>query len=454
MPSRVIEYQHLPTIHGGSANEKQESREYLLTAHVTQTTPTYRLMLVLTGTLSVFAIMLGTILVWQKPSTMTWGFFLYVMWFNPGLNFVFYAELQRYPYLVLVQEGFQAAAMALGYVGFIAFAIRFPRNVLDPRWRPLEKALPSIAVIFFILYLAVFGTAIGWHTEALTLISYGLGYLVPISMLLILRFRQKEQEPTDKQRTRWVHWACRIGLFSFMIADSIMSTSLWDPVVMPFCRAHWGVATLMCDGHHLSETTLLAIISLNATIPLSVFYAVRHYRVIEISFAIGRGMTLLLTSIVIASGLAYASIKVEDRLKDSLPGKFVLYVLLVMLMKLTFERLHEALNHVCDNVFFRHLHAAEKAVRRVAGELMHIAEGFGIDPVGWAEGRDSKIPLRGTELLILKQRGSNETRRIESVETGGARSHRAGDRASHHCGSARRAVQPLQLWGCISVSTR
>ena len=33
-------------------------------------------------------------LVWSRPSAMSWGFFLYVNWFNPGQEYAFYAILQ------------------------------------------------------------------------------------------------------------------------------------------------------------------------------------------------------------------------------------------------------------------------------------------------------------------------------------------------------------------------
>jgi hypothetical protein len=418
----------------------------VLKAQAIGLTPAARLMLVLTGALGVFSIALGAVLVWQKPSVMTWGFFLYVIWFNPGLNFVFYAELQRYPYAVLLQEFFQAAAQAAGYAGFIAFALRFPRNVVAPQWRRVEVLLPAVIVVFFLLNLAIFGTALGFRTEGVSRWSYGLGYVVPAAVLLILRFRQKEQMPTDRQRTLWVHWACRIGLFAFIFADSNMSTSLWDPLVAPFCAGKSGVAALVCDNGRLSETTLLAFLALNATIPLSVFYAVKHYRVIDIRFALGRGSTLVLTSVLIALALAYASIKIEDHLESSLGSRVLVYVLLVMLVKITFERLHETLNHACDNVFFRHLHAAEHSVGRVANELMHKPDSFdaidrrliqvpvqslgltsgavfrlqptgiyrqGIDPVGLVEGRDAAFPLGTAEVKVLKQRG--EAMRLDEL---------------------------------------
>lgn len=418
----------------------------VLKARATAATPANRLMLALVEILGVFFIAIGAVLVWQRPSAMTWGFFLYGVWFNPGQYFVFYAQLQRFPYLLLLQEFLQSAAQAVGYAGFIVFALRFPRDIVEPQWRYVERLLPAVVALLFVLQLASFGTAMGFRTEAIGRWSYALGYVVDIAVLLILRFRRKTQPPEDQQRTRWVHWACRVGLFAFIFADSNMATSFWDPVVGPFCTHGSSLARLTCDDGVLSETTLLAFFTLNATIPIAVFHAVRHHRVIDIRFALSRGTTMLLTSIIIAGALAAAGTWIEELLKESLASQILVYVLIVIVMKLVFELLHEQFNHTCDRLFFRRLHFAEKSLRRVADELPR-AENFdaidrklivepagcldlasaavfrrepsGIfrqktDPIGWAGGRDADLPLEESTLKELARR--REAMRLRESE--------------------------------------
>src|SRR5262249_5276484 len=75
-------------------------------------------------------------LVWTRPSPMTLGFFRFAMWFNPGQYFTFYALLQPYPVLLLIQEVLQALAQGVGYAGFLIFALRFPRNQTEPEFKP------------------------------------------------------------------------------------------------------------------------------------------------------------------------------------------------------------------------------------------------------------------------------------------------------------------------------
>src|SRR5262249_24573783 len=57
-------------------------------------------------------------LVWSQPSAMSWGFFLYVNWFNPGQVNMFYAILQPWPATFLVQDAAMVIAQAAGYAGF------------------------------------------------------------------------------------------------------------------------------------------------------------------------------------------------------------------------------------------------------------------------------------------------------------------------------------------------
>src|SRR4029079_18323 len=86
----------------------------------------------------------GAWLVWTRPSRMTWGFFLYVNWFNPGQIYAFYAILAQFPPLLLAQEVASDFAEAAGYAGLILFALRAPNDVIEPRWEPLERTLPLL----------------------------------------------------------------------------------------------------------------------------------------------------------------------------------------------------------------------------------------------------------------------------------------------------------------------
>src|SRR5512132_4632558 len=54
-----------------------------------------RAVLILDQIAGILVVLAAAWLVWTRPGAMSWGFFLYVMWFNPGQSFQFYALLQH-----------------------------------------------------------------------------------------------------------------------------------------------------------------------------------------------------------------------------------------------------------------------------------------------------------------------------------------------------------------------
>ena len=363
---------------GGSCNDvAARSSKRVLKANNAWMTPANRIMLVADQISGLFFIGVAAALVWQRPSAMTWGFFFYAIWFNPGQWFVSYAQLQRHWYWLIPQQVLQAVAQAIGYAGFVTFALRFPHNRVEPRWRPVEKMLPALVLALIALQLLSFGTILGFQTEAVSRWYYWTGYGIDIAVLFILRFRRKAQAPEDQQRTRWVHWGCRAGLFAFIFADSNMATGAWTPLWDNVCPSPIGA--LMCSNGGPSETFLLAIFLLNGSLALAVFHAVRHHRVIDVRFALSRGATLLLTSFIIAALLTGVSMLIEHLLHESLASPIFIYLLVVASVKLSFDKLHEWLKERCDYLFFKRLHTAEKRLKHAAENLRTASNRDAID---------------------------------------------------------------------------
>src|ERR1051326_6029017 len=68
-----------------------------------------RVVLLIQELIGLSFIYVATMAVWQRPSLATFGFFLYAIWFNPGQNYVLYAEAQRLPLLAVGLEAVQVA---------------------------------------------------------------------------------------------------------------------------------------------------------------------------------------------------------------------------------------------------------------------------------------------------------------------------------------------------------
>ena len=166
-------------------------------------------------------------LVWTRPGIMTWGFFLYVIWFNPGQSAQYYAFLQLYsPVALLTQNLLGAIAQGTGLAGFIWFALRAPTDETTQRWRPVERSLPLIAIFLVLLLALSYANLLGFPTETVTRAGVISGLVVAAWAFVILLARQHELPPQDYQRLRWVIWGCVIGLPALVFADAGTTTTL------------------------------------------------------------------------------------------------------------------------------------------------------------------------------------------------------------------------------------
>jgi len=103
-------------------------------------------------------------LVWIKPGPETWGFFLYVMWFNPGQTYAYYALLQQWPLAIFMQELAEALAHGAGFAGLLLFAMRFPGDGPNPLRMRLDGMALMVGTIIALLWLASFANAFGFRT--------------------------------------------------------------------------------------------------------------------------------------------------------------------------------------------------------------------------------------------------------------------------------------------------
>ena len=212
-------------------------------------------------------------LVWTRPGPMSWGFFLYVMWFNPGQSFQFYALLQDLPLVLLAQNIAGCIAQAAGFTGFLLFVLRVPNNQPDPKWRWLERVLPLIALLLTLLLLTSYGSAFGYRTEWGTRAGILTGLVIAASALMILIMRRQTQTPEDYQRLRWVMWGCLLGLPSFLLAELASETTLFI--------TKWGDFTP-------SEDIIGLLYLVNGVLCLFVFEAIRRPRVVNVAIPLRR----------------------------------------------------------------------------------------------------------------------------------------------------------------------
>jgi hypothetical protein len=275
-------------------------------------------------------------LVWTRPGIMTWGFFLYVIWFNPGQSAQYYALLQHYPAALLAQSLAGAVAQGVGLVGFIWFALRAPTDETTPRWRPVERSLPIVAALLVLILALSYANLLGYPTETATRVGVASGLIVAVCGFVILLARQRELPPQDYQRLRWVIWGCVIGLPALVFADAGTTTTLLDPLWPNFSPPEqlWGLLYLI-----------------NGVLCLLVTEALRKPYVVKVSIPLRRvtvlGLVLSLPILFLHEGI--------DHVREGLSEKIALpawaWIGLAALILFLVSRLHDTAVHYIDWFF-------------------------------------------------------------------------------------------------------
>jgi hypothetical protein len=305
---------------------------------------------------AILVILAAAWLVWTRPGVMTWGFFLYVIWFNPGQSSEYYALLQYYsPAALLTQNIAGAIAQGAGSAGFIWFAVRAPADETTLRWRPLERALPVVAVLLAVLLALSYANLFGYPTEMVTRVGVLSGLVVAASAFVILLVRQKELPPQDYQRLRWVIWGCLVGLPALVIADAGTETTLLDPF--------W-------NGHPPPEQLWGLVYLVNGVLCLFVSEAVRRPYVVTVSIPLRRvtilGLVLSLPALFLHQQIDHIREGVSENV--TLPA-WVWLAIATAALFLT-SKIHETAVHHVDRFFNRSI---AKAGERLGDAILNAA---------------------------------------------------------------------------------
>ncbi len=300
---------------------------------------------------------------------MTWGFFLYAIWFNSGQNFVFYTFLQERPGLLLAQETAEAVSQGVGYAGFLLFVLRAPSDRANPSWRGWRFVLPLVALLFIGLQLLSYANTVGAPSEIASRATFFAGFGVDAAAILILLRKRRGQPPQEYQRLRWILWGCVIGLPAYIVAALLQSTSVW--------RLIPGLTQVPPD-------LIAALYLLHGLLGWFVFEAVRRPRVVSVSIPLRR-ITVFGLMLSAPALLLHQQIEHLRELLD-LPawGFFALAVVLLFLI----GRAHEFGVELADRVFNRAFGRHVAALRTVAEDVLRA------DSLDAVEGILTQAPLQ------------------------------------------------------------
>ncbi|MET0482598.1 MAG: hypothetical protein ABWZ27_06730 [Aestuariivirgaceae bacterium] len=326
-----------------AATPETPARQVTVTAEQRSTNLLTRGILILSQLAGIAVVLAAAWLVWTRPGPMSWGFFLYIVWFNPGQAYLFYALLQQWPSLLLLQNFVGSIAEAAGYAGFLVFALRVPDDRLDPQWQPVERAVPFVAIAMALALLSSYAYVLGYRTELITRVSISAGFIVDLAALAILMLRRRKQTPQNQQRLNWVIWGCLIGLPAYILAELGSVTTVFQT---PF-------------GDFTPTEDILGMLYLvNGVLCLFVFEAVRRKRVVNVAIPLRRVTILGLALSIPALVLHHQIDRIEELFE--LPSWAWLVVGTVALFVIS--RLHELGVEIADHFFNRQLEQATHAL--------------------------------------------------------------------------------------------
>jgi len=325
------------------ATGDRPARQITLIAAQVPANPFERFIVLVDQIAGILVVVAAAWLVWTRPGRMSWSFFLYVMWFNPGQFYAFYALLAQWPLVMLGQNIAGAIAEAVGYTGLLQFVLRAPDDEPDRKWRWLERLLPVVAIVLAVLMLLTYGNLTGYRTETGTRFAIFAGFAVAVCAVGILLERTRRKPPEDYQRMRWVVWGCLIGLPAFLLAELASSTTIFE--------TRW-------ENFTPSEDVIGLLYLVNGILCLFVFEAVRRERVVSVSIPLRRvtilGLTLSIPALLLHHEVEY----MQEHL--AIPnwawiviGAGALYLI---------SRLHEGATHLTDRYFNRDLDKAERTI--------------------------------------------------------------------------------------------
>ncbi len=316
---------------------------------------------------SILVILAAAWLVWSRPGVMTWGFFLYVIWFNPGQSAQYHALLQLYsPIGLLMQNLAGAIAQGAGLAGFIWFALRAPTNQTTPRWRSVERSLPFVAILLMLFLALSYANLLGYRTETVTRVGVISGFIVAACALVILLARQRELPPQDYQRLRWMIWGCLIGLPALVFADAGTTTTLLD---------------FLWPGYSPPEQLWGLLYLINGVLCLFVSEATRRPYVVKVSIPLRRvtilGLLVCFPILFLHHGIDHIREGVSE--KVALPA-WAWIAIAAFILFLT-SKIHDTAVHHLDRLFNRSIAKTgerlgdavlkAKSFGEIEGQLVH-----------------------------------------------------------------------------------
>ena len=337
-------------------------------------------------------IVVGTFLIWLRPSAVTWGFGLFCLLINPVVP-----AFSRFPSATahLVYVSVYDIIQNLGIVGLIVFALNFPRPYRGRLRAGIHACLAPLFVLlaawtlWIDLAVNVFAIPVA-RTNFVLQLAFGGVDLLAI-FLLTSTYLTGPRE--DRPRLRWVLVGFYVGLVCNYLGTVLSYTaSASTPVWL--------------DN---------ALIATEVTLPLAVAYAVVKHRVIEIDFFFSRALVYAILTTVLV-GLFAVSDWLFGRVLENFRLSIVTDALISIAAAFSFDRAQDFLGSLVDSVVFRQRQLALDRIGRTAKTFSVMSSPATIDAT---LAREPHEALNVSTVALFRKDG-NGYRRVTSAGWGDA----------------------------------
>jgi hypothetical protein len=334
---------------------------------------------------------LGIVLVWLRPSRLTWAFLL--GWGAPASAAFATPSVAAYAAIFGAAAIFTGAAAAATLVFISLFPHDYPRRALV--W--LVRAAIPLGVGVTLLALAV-DTLIAVSPDPpprwlLFPSQYVIGPALGIVTLLALAISAYTARGSERQRILPVLLAMALSLIATQLAAfyNVRFTGSFGT----------GVSLGMIDATSL----LFAVAVLNGIL--------RH-RVIDISFTVSRTLVYtILTSILV--GLFALVDFVSSKFVEQLRITVILEAAAALAFGIALNTLHSRVERFVDKFIFRRRHLAEQRLHRTAHALMHSESDRFIDEALVVEAMDA---MELASAALFRRTGDGYARVLSEGWTG------------------------------------
>jgi hypothetical protein len=322
-------------------------------------------------------IVIGSFLVWARPSLMTWSLLLSIAALPPGRQYL------RYLYAFVADEPRLATLAAAPLysltfsAAFLVFGLAFPRDSLADR-PPWLRALVSGVVAASAGYIAVivssfapFDRDVLSRGEAIAVFGSGMIYVAAAVAALAQTYRKADGP--SRARLRWALLGMSAALVGIVAATFLSLAARF-------------VVSYSLSGSSLTPANWVVAASVGFFFPVALIYAVLRQRVVDIQFVVSRTLVygaLSTLALVIMAALHWLLGRLieQSHLTMGLEG------LAAIGLGLLLHRATHSTNLLVDRLVFSAHHAAEQRLRRVIAALPYanderaIAEAVVHEPV-------------------------------------------------------------------------